>query len=394
MHSEDDENYSSGYEWWLMTEAKKRNPDIKLYGLPWTFPAWLGVDSSSPYAHPNMTANYILKWIKGAKQHYNLTIDYIGIWNERNFDATYIKTLRKTLDSGGYNNVLIVAPDGSFSSIANAVLKDKELSDAVSILGAHYPGTNSPDNAKQTGKTLWSSEDYSTYNDDTGAGCWARILNQNYVNGGMTSTITWNLIASYYEGLPFYRDGLMTAVEPWSGHYDINGPIYVTAHTTQFATTDYHYLKVGSGSGHLQNGGSYVSFTDTKSVNLTIVIETMSHDHSKCIRPSLPSYSVTSQTATFILKGDFARISELCVWDSQLFPSDGVDGPQYFIKNGTIKVVNGKFEVFLPVDHVTTLSTTCDRTKGEYTPPPSGSFPMPYTDDFDCELVCDHMMIT
>ena len=40
---------------------------------------------------------------------------------------------------------------------------------------AHYPGTNSPFTARQTGKPLWASEDYSTFNDDTGAGCWARV---------------------------------------------------------------------------------------------------------------------------------------------------------------------------------------------------------------------------
>lgn len=32
MHYEDDENYFRGYEWWLMKEAKKRNPNITLIG--------------------------------------------------------------------------------------------------------------------------------------------------------------------------------------------------------------------------------------------------------------------------------------------------------------------------------------------------------------------------
>ena len=36
MHSADDENYQRGYEWWLMREAKRRNPDIKVSGLPHT----------------------------------------------------------------------------------------------------------------------------------------------------------------------------------------------------------------------------------------------------------------------------------------------------------------------------------------------------------------------
>ena len=30
MHSAHDENYHRGYEWWLMREAKRRNPDIKV----------------------------------------------------------------------------------------------------------------------------------------------------------------------------------------------------------------------------------------------------------------------------------------------------------------------------------------------------------------------------
>ena len=35
MHSPNDLDYGRGYEWWLMVEAKKRNPNIKLYGLSW-----------------------------------------------------------------------------------------------------------------------------------------------------------------------------------------------------------------------------------------------------------------------------------------------------------------------------------------------------------------------
>ena len=41
MHDPWNEDYTRGYEWWLMTEAKKRNPGIKLYGLPWAFPQWV-----------------------------------------------------------------------------------------------------------------------------------------------------------------------------------------------------------------------------------------------------------------------------------------------------------------------------------------------------------------
>lgn len=125
------------------------------------------------------------------------------------------------MDAAGFYNTKIVAADGGWG-IVDSVVSDNVLFDAVSIIGVHYPGTTSTSKAQSCKKTLWSSEDYSTYSDSVGGGCWARILNQNYVNGYMTATISWNLIAAYVEGLPYYGDGLMWATSPWSGAYAVN----------------------------------------------------------------------------------------------------------------------------------------------------------------------------
>ena len=57
----------------------QRNPNIKLYGLPWGFPGWLGQGTLSPYAAPEVTADYVIKWISGAKTVHNLTIDFVGV---------------------------------------------------------------------------------------------------------------------------------------------------------------------------------------------------------------------------------------------------------------------------------------------------------------------------
>ncbi|XP_068948478.1 galactocerebrosidase [Petaurus breviceps papuanus] len=379
MHYANDKNYFRGYEWWLMKEAKKRNPNIKLVGLPWSFPGWIGHGQNWPYVTPQLTALYVVTWIVGAKQHHGLDIDYIGIWNERAFDSQYIKVLRKTLYQYGLDRVKIIASDNLWQPISFAMLRDHELMEAIDVIGAHYPGTHTVPASLETNKTLWSSEDYSTFNNEVGGGCWARILNQNYVNGHMTATIAWNLVASYYQQLPFGRDGLMTAQEPWSGHYVVESPIWISAHTTQFAQPGWQYLKT---VGHLHKGGSYVALTDGLG-NLTIIIETMTHDHSKCIRPPLPLFVVSEQTAIFSLKGSFKELRVLQVWYTKL-ESKAENNSVLFKQLPPLKISNGTITLKLGVDEVYTLTTLTTGQKGTYpVPPESQPFPSSYKDDFN-----------
>ena len=63
-------------EWWLMEEAKRRNPAVKLYALSWGAPGWIG--NGQFYSQDNI--NYHITWLQGAKSAHNLTLDYMGIW--------------------------------------------------------------------------------------------------------------------------------------------------------------------------------------------------------------------------------------------------------------------------------------------------------------------------
>ena len=124
----------------------------------------------------------------------------------------------------------------------------------------------------------------------------------------------------------------MTANEPWSGHYELTTPLWVTAHTTQFTQPGWSYLH---SVGHLQGGGSYVSLTDRMG-SLTIIIETMSHNNSICIRPPLPDYTVKEQTASFLLGGSFkGKITKLNMWQTQLGSSSAND--EVFVNKGRSK---------------------------------------------------------
>ncbi|XP_026976035.1 galactocerebrosidase isoform X1 [Sagmatias obliquidens] len=381
MHYALDENYFRGYEWWLMKEAKKRNPKITLMGLPWSFPGWLGKGFNWPYVNLQLTAYYVVSWIVGAKHYHDLDIDYIGIWNERAFDINYIKVLRRMLNYQGLQQVKIIASDNLWEPISASMLLDSELLRVIDVIGAHYPGTRTVNDARLTEKKLWSSEDFSTLNSDVGAGCWGRILNQNYINGYMTATIAWNLVASYYEQLPYGRCGLMTAQEPWSGHYVVEAPIWISAHTTQFTQPGWYYLKT---VGHLEKGGSYVALTDGLG-NLTIIIETMSHKHSMCIRPLLPYFNVSRQFATFSLKGSFSEIPELQVWYTKL----GKPSERFLFKQlDSLWLLDsgGSFTLELQEDELFTLTTLTTGSKGSYLlPPKSQPFPCVYKDDFNVD---------
>ena len=145
-----------------MKEAKARNPNVKIAALPWTFPGWVGEGQQSPYTNVTKTADYVVRWIAGAKAVHNLTTDYIGVWNERVHNVTYIKTLRAMLDSRGFQNVRIITADCAtrYTSVTDDVFNDLELRNALYAMGFHYPGTVSLPEAKLTGLQLWASEDY------------------------------------------------------------------------------------------------------------------------------------------------------------------------------------------------------------------------------------------
>ena len=57
----------------------QRNSAIKLYGLPWGFPGWIGEGTNNPYVNITQTADYVVRWVNAAKQIHGLTIDYLGV---------------------------------------------------------------------------------------------------------------------------------------------------------------------------------------------------------------------------------------------------------------------------------------------------------------------------
>jgi galactosylceramidase len=122
-----------------------------------------------------------------------------------------------------------------------------------------------------------------------------------------------NLVGSYFHGTEWYASSLMTAVEPWSGHYEVNPVIWATAHLTQFTSVGWTYLVDGAGSGNLPKGGFYASLVDPATSDFTLTVVKIDHLHARCTRPGLPDFDVSAETVSFTLAESMGAVSALCV---------------------------------------------------------------------------------
>ena len=370
MRTASDHDATRGYEWWLMAEAHKRNPNIVLEILPWGAPAWVGIETADKETlYSSKMADYVVDFIRTAKRDYSLDIAYTGIWNERDFDIPYIKDLHQRLKAAGLATK-IVCCDGDWS-IADFILKDPELAAAIDVIGAHYPRDDkgkitTTEAARKTGKPLWSSEDqpndgggpFVSRDWPIGGRILAHYYNQNYLLGSMTTTEIWSPVTSYYDNLAAPNSGLMYANTPWSGHYDVQSTIWVAAHTTQFAQPGWQYLD--SGSGFLPDKGSYVALRSGDKKNWSVVLETID--------------ARQPQTVAFQLAGGLTA-TEVHIWVT--------NSTHIFEKVESIKPVDGAFEYTFQPESLYSLTTTTGQGKGTVQPPPAAAFPFPYGDDFE-----------
>jgi hypothetical protein len=355
-----------------MEQAKARNPSIKLYGLSWGAPGWLGSTFFT-----TSTINYLLAWLNCAKQN-GLTIDYLGGWNERGFDKSWYESLRSALNANGFTALQVVADDaGSGWAAADAMVADPTFASAVNIVGTHYvcgyrsSQSNCPStaNAIATGKPLWASENGS---DDLNAGAAniARGINRDYIDGKMTAYINWPLVAAITPNLPFPTMGLALAPQPWSGFYSIGKLAWVIAQTTQFTAPGWQYLDSASGYlGGNRANGSFVTLKSTNNKDYSSVIETMD--------------ATAAQTVTFTVSGGLST-GQVHVWSSHVTSSNPAD---FLVHASDVTPANGAFTLTLQPGFVYTVTTTTGQGKSTATSPAQASLALPYSDSFDSYAV-------
>jgi galactosylceramidase len=365
MHTRDDLGTHRGYTWWVMREAKRRNPNLSLDAVAWSAPGWIG---DGDFWSQDM-ADYYASWLRVLRDVHGLELDAIGCRNEKGVSIEFAKQLKATLDKAGFGSVALHAFDNwtadKFDFIED-LKKDPEAAEAVDVIGVHvmYGGEGSGSTsgarawAAEAGKPIWNTEDH-VYR--PGFDCLISIVecfNENYLLHGATKVVLWYDVAGIYPVEPYPEEpAMIVAREPWSGHYAIREALWGYAHYGQFTELGWTYLH--DASTILDGGGSVVALRSTDG-DFSLIAETKDAAGPQRLRLRI---------------GGGLSSAPVTVWRS--------DATEQFVHDGHIEPVDGEIEIELAPDSVYSLSTTTGQRKGGFDDVPSSEpFPFPYRDTF------------
>jgi hypothetical protein len=370
---------NAGYEFSIAQAAVSRNPNLVLYGLQWTAPAWVtGSDGGTATLFTQKDINYLIDWLNCAKS-LDLTVGYLGGWNENaggEFDTQtgyqWYVNLRTALNSNGFGNVKIIAgdinPRWEFASTASP-----NPFPEIDVLGAHdfckwphlfneqlqdgeAPVCTAP--ADNSSKPRWASE-IGRMDASAQTGCMEpcapamdRSLVRGYNEAQLVGYLEWPAIDSMpvlgdpenSTPLPYENRGLLTADQPWSGNYTVNAMTWAIAQLTTFTsppTPLSRWLYQDTGTGYLplacttgtttHDCGSYVTLLHQtrattsdpwQGVGYTAVVETTTANANQTVK-----FDVTGGAG---VSGGDASLP-VHVWSSNFNFSSQFDEPQFWL---------------------------------------------------------------
>jgi hypothetical protein len=369
MHSADDLDCHRGYEWWLMKEAKARNPGILLAALPWGSPAWTGAPTT--FYTPELI-EYLLAWLDCAGEN-GLAIDYLGGRNETFWDLAWIVALKAAMTAHGTQAKLVMADTHQTTGWLFAMLLagDATTAAAVDVVGVHYPCfydsndatvCDAPPEVLGLDKPLWASEQGGD------PASFPRILTRGYADARLTAFHLWPMLGALPEGLPFQDSGLVVAREPWSGSFRVAQLAWTFMHVTQSTAVGWRYIDDASGRlGDDRAAGAYATLVSPDGTLATTLIETTNASEARVAEleyaegmPKRPVHVWVTDTAS-------SKPGDALVHECDLDPASGPV---------RLALAPGRFY---------TLTTTGAPVRGDTTSPAPSPFPLPYVNDFDSE---------
>ncbi len=137
----------------------------------------------------------------------------------------------------------------------------------------------------------------------------------------------------------------------------MQGAIWATAHTTQFAQPGWQYLN--SARGYLPGGGDYVALKSSNGKDWSIILQTID--------------AKSAQRADFRITGGL-QADTVHIWET--------NSRKTFEHVADVTASNGSFSYTFDPDSLYSLTTTTGQHKGTATPPPSADFPFPWHANF------------
>lgn len=389
-------NVRRGAGYHLAADIKKRYPHVTLDMLFWSEPKWV-TDSADV-----MDARY--RWYKetltAAYRVYGLKFDYISVnRNERAIDAEWIKYISRRMKAEtdcpyDFSAVKIAAADEDNSwRVADLMTEDEELRNAVDVIGTHYTSI-STENAmlmcEKYGKELWFSEGSAPMTYARGAARFdgsglsgingvldiANRIAAMYPRGLMTLYEYQPIVSAYYDGVTFCHKQLITACEPWSGHYTLDSGYYMSLHFSRFFRRGWHFIPSACYSDG-KIGGDGHALVDTKYSYMT-ACNPETGDHSTVIVNS------SEKPLRYSLLLDDGRT--LHIWETR-GPDGGRFDENFFRKSETVipKKTGEKYVCVITVKPYSLV--TVSSLDAEKPPRSSGTksrlMALPYSDDFN-----------
>lgn len=374
MHTRNELDYTHGYTWWVMQEAKRRNPALTLDATAWSGPGWLGDNGKRftkdrDFFTPD-AVDYYVSWLKGLRAVYGLELDAIGSRNEKGVNYDFVKTLRARLNANGFGNVKIHSFDNWMDSKYDFVKDmpgDKELRDSIDIISAHVNVLDKyrvpqavREAAASMGKPLWNSEGHVYIAGYDGAIGVVRAFNENYIHNGITKIVNWYGIAGVYTTEPYNgeKEAAIRANWPWSAHYRLNPQVWAYAHYGQFTEAGWTYLN--GASGELAGGGSFVTLMSPRK-DFSVIIETREAKAPQQLRLEV---------------GGGLSTHDLAVWRS--------NENEQFVRLADLRPQQGVVTLALDPNSIYSLTTTRGQKKGVFPDVPVlKPFPFPYRETFE-----------
>lgn len=376
-------DFNRGYVWWMMKEAKKRNPDILLSALHWGYPAWAKTNEQK--------AEFIFGFVKGAKEVHGLHIDYIGgnmneeytkvegMKNQLRVNPAVTIHLRKLLNDNGFSDVKIVAADeGAMVKeflVLDSMANNPAYAQAVDVIGVHYKGRATdfmPAKTFDFGKSVWSSEDGGGgYKDYRSGYIWVNQIIRLLFDVKMNGLIRWSATASVYDNMPWASNGFIEAKEPWSGRYVIGSNLWAFSHFTQFIQPGWKIMDTGGSYIFMKDtvrAGRYIAFRDDKCDQYAVVFNTYD-----------PKFPETGVDIEINLSGGLSTAT------TYLWRSDFMDTKAWFRQTEITDPVKGKLRLHLDKGCVYTISTSKGQRRGTTEIPVAEKFPFPYQDNFETD---------